>query len=282
MINEEEKVNLPRDLVIPTKLAFSKEIEDEYKFLYAYISFRASTRGYIWYQNETLAEHLGKSLSSIKRGLKALREAKWIKVENRVKKSDLHHQSMNRVIWVYADYLVALEKGGYGIARPLVFSTWKRRFINAIIDSSKIPMLMHFFPLMEKMGKMGINLNPTDKTLHAYTTNELQTYDTRIMTPAESDKAYKELYEFYESLHNKLKDYGESIIDFTKFQDHFRNKYIDVNITIDGGKQITVNAMGLLMLHENSELRILKTDEATELWQWLFDNQQDLKIGEEL
>jgi len=81
---EERKIDLPRELIIPTKLYLDKSLDTEYKFLYAYISYRASTRGYIWYQNETLAEHLGKSKTSIKRGLKALKESKWIHIENRV------------------------------------------------------------------------------------------------------------------------------------------------------------------------------------------------------
>ncbi|UCM99206.1 helix-turn-helix domain-containing protein [Sulfurimonas sp. SWIR-19] len=281
---ENQKIDLPRDLVIPTKLALSKEIEDEYKFLYMYISYRASTRGYIWYQNDTLANHLGKSLASIKRGLKALKEAKWIHIENRVKKGKLYHQDMRRVIWIYSDYLVALDKGGYGVARPLAFSTWKKRFIGALLDSSKIPLVLYFFPTVEKMGEMKINYDPQTKKLYAYVLNGANKWETRKLDRSEAEEAYKELYDFYSSQHTDEESQNaaddskqfKKIDNFNAFQKFIREEYTDKTIAIINDKEIIINALGLLMVIEDKEVKQLDTDLAIQTWQWLFVNQDEI------
>jgi len=277
------KIDLPRDLVIPTKLAFSKDIQDEYKFLYAYISYRASTRGYIWYQNATLADHLGKSERAIKRGLKALRDAKWIHIENRVKKSNMYHMDLNRAIWIYSDYLVALDKGGYGVARPLAFTTWKKRFISALLDASKIPLIMHFFPTAEKMGELGVNYDANSKQLYAYTLNSEKKYETRKLDSKEAERIYKTLYKFYCNQHeNQIENTDsdkefEVIQDFRKFQNFIREEYIDKIIVVADGVSATVNALGMLMKYDSDKNMIqLDTDTAIQLWQWLYTNQDKI------
>lgn len=277
-------IHLPRDLVLPTKLAFSKDIDSDYKFLYAYISFRASTRGYIWYKNETLADHMGKSTRSIERGLKALAEAKWIKIENRVKKGSLYHQDMRRAIWIYSDYLVAQDKGGYGIARPLAFSTWKKRFIAALIDNSKIPLVMYFFPVMEEMGKYKLMYDPDTKHLFAYVVGSAAKYETRKLTSAEANEFYQKLYEFYCNQHQQenikeepVEEEKNHITDFSHFQNFIRGDYVDKTIAILEGKSVTVNGLGLLMkIDKNDNEIMLDTDTAIQLWQWLYLNQDQI------
>ena len=277
---ENVKIELPRDMIIPTKLYLDKTIDPEYKFLYAYISYRASTRGYIWYQDETLAEHLKKGISSIKRGLKALKEAKWIKIENRVKKGPLYHQDLRRAIWIYSDYLVALDKGGYGVARPLAFSTWKKRFIAALLDSSKIPLILYFFPTAQKMGELGAHYDANSKRLYAYVLNTEKKYETRKLDSKEAEKIYKELYDFYCSQHqeqNTKKDEFEMIEDFNQFQNFIRGSYIDKKIAIVNESYVTVNALGMLMKYDENENMIqLDTDTAIQLWQWLYTNQDKI------
>jgi len=278
---EQIEINLPRDLVIPTKLAFSKDIDSDYKFLFAYISYRASTRGYIWYQNETLATHIGKSTRSVERGLKALADAKWIKIENRVKKGSLYHQDMRRAIWIYSDYLVALDKGGYGVARPLAFSTWKKRFIAALIDGKNIPLVMHFFPTANKMGDMGVTYDSNGKYLFSYILNSEKKYITRKLDAKEAEKTYKELYDFYCSLHKqsheKQSHEKNYITDFGGFQNFIREDYVDKTIAILEDKKVTVNGLGLLMkIDENDNTIQLDTDTAIQLWQWLYQNQDQI------
>ncbi len=275
-----EELKLPRELVIPTKLLFNKEIECEYKQLYMYISYRASTRGYIWYQNDTLADHLGKSTRAIERALKSLSDAKWIKIENRVKKSDLYHQDMRRVIWIYSDYLVALDKGGYGVAKPLAFSTWKKKFIAALIDHTKIPQIMQFHPVVKKMGEMEIMYDVNSKSLFAYMTDYEaapdKRYSTRKLTSTEASEAFKTLYDYYCSLHPEKTEKKErnDITDFKNFQSYIRNDYIDRTIVIIDCKELTVNGLGLLMkIGKDGKEITLDADKAIEIWQWLFDNQ---------
>lgn len=275
MNNTTKKIELPRDLVIPTKLAFSKDIPDEYKFLYMYISFRASTRGYIWYKNEVLAEHIDKHERSIKRGLKALADAKWIKIENRVKKGDLYHQDLRRAIWIYSDYLVALDKGGYGVARPLAFSTWKKRFVSALIDSSKIPLVMHFFPTAQKMGDMGVNYEAESKKLYAYQLNEQKKYETRQLNTNEVEQFYKELYEFYISQHKTTP--APDIKDFNDFQNHIMKEYIDKEIATVQEKVITINGLGMLMeIDKDNETKLIETSYSSQIWDWLFSHQNEI------
>lgn len=280
---ENGKIELPRDLIIPTKLYLNKNIDAEYKFLYAYISYRASTRGYIWYQNDTLAEHLNKNISSIKRGLKALADAKWLKIENRVKKGQLYHQDLRRAIWIYSDYLVALDKGGYGVARPLAFTTWKKRFIAALLDSSKIPLILYFFPTAQKLGDLGAHYDANSKRLYAYVLNTHKKYETRKLDGKESEKIYKELYEFYCAQHqeqNIEKDKFEMIDNFNDFQYFIRSSYIDKKIALVNEKYVTVNALGMLMKYdENENMLQLDTDLAIWTWQWLFTNQDQIIKG---
>lgn len=277
---EERKIDLPRELIIPTKLYLDKSLDTEYKFLYAYISYRASTRGYIWYQNETLAEHLGKSKTSIKRGLKALKESKWIHIENRVKKGGLYHADLRRAIWIYSDYLVALDKGGYGVARPLAFSTWKKRFIAALLDSSKIPLVLYFFPTAQKMGELGAHYDANSKRLYSYMLNTDKKYETRKLNSKEAEKIYKELYSFYCSQHQEQKtekDKFETIEDFGHFQNYIREEYIDKKIALVNEKYVTVNALGMLMKYDDHQNMIqLDADMAIQLWQWLFTNQDKI------
>jgi hypothetical protein len=277
---ENEKIDLPRDLVLPTKLAFSKDIDADYKFLYAYISYRVSTRGYIWYQNDTLAKHVNKNISSVKRGLKALADAKWIKIENRVKKGSLYHQDLRRAIWIYSDYLVALDKGGYGVARPLAFTTWKKRFIAALLDSSKIPLILYFFPTAQKLGDLGAHYDANTKRLYAYVLNTDKKYETRKLDRNEAEKIYKELYAFYCSQHqeqNTNKDEFEMIDNFSDFQQFIRKAYIDKKIAIVNEKYVTVNVLGMLMKYdENENMLQLDTDLAIQTWQWLFTNQDKI------
>lgn len=273
---------MPRELVLPTKLALSNEIEAEYKFLYAYISFRCSTRGYLWYENATLAEHMGKSTKSIERGLKALKDAKWIHIENRVKKGGLYHQEMRRVIWIYSDYLVALDKGGYGVAKPLPFRTWKTRFINAMLDNSKIPMVLYYFPTLEFMGSNRWYYEADTHKLYRFvgTGKELR---TESLDKAESDAAFEKIYEFYKSRHKDQEPQKETfkqINDFKKFQDHIRENYIDKEIIKRDEKIYTINAIGMLM-HYNTTASTptpLNPDEALEMWQWMFQNQNEINI----
>jgi len=274
-------IELPREMVIPTKLLLSKEIECEYKQLYMYISYRASTRGYIWYKNETLSEHLNKCISSVERGLKALKEAKWIHIENRVKKSSLYHQDMRRAIWIYSDYLVALDKGGYGVARPLAFTTWKKRFIAALLDQSKIPLVLYFFPTINKMGNMGIQYDANSKKLHAYILNSQKKWETRKIDSKEAEKVWQDLYKFYceqhQSQDNQKEDFTP-IENFNVFQNFIREEYTDKTIAVVNDKKVTVNGMGLLMkIDERGNPIQLDTDTAIQLWQWLFVNQHEIK-----
>lgn len=278
----------PRDLVIPSKLYLSKDIDSAHKFLYMYISFRASTRGYIWYKNDTLAEHVGKEVTSIKRGLKALADAKWIKIENRVKKGSLYHQDMRRAIWIYSDYLVALDKGGYGVARPLAFSTWKKRFIAALIDNSKIPLVMYFFPTMEEMGKYKLMYDPDSMRLSSYVLGTQAKYETRVLNANEAREFYEKLYEFYCNQHKKSneeikqdKEVFQKIDDFGHFQSFMRADYVDKTIAIVDDQEVTVNGLGLLMKVDEFQNTIqLDTDTAIQLWQWLYVNQEKIIIEE--
>ena len=240
-----------------------------------YISFRASTRGYIWHKSEVLAEHIGKNERSIKRGLKALAKAKWIKIENRVKKGDLYHQDLRRAIWIYSDYLVALDKGSYGVARPLKFSTWKKRFISALIDSSKIPLVMHFFPTAQKMGDMGINYEAENKRLYAYQLNEQKKYETRQLNANEVEQFYKELYEFYVSQHKSTP--APEIKDFKDFQDHIIKEYIDKEIATVQEKVITINGLGMLMeIDKDNKAKLIETSYSSQIWDWLFSHQDKI------
>ena len=281
---ENGNIDLPRDLILPTKLYLDKSIDLESKMIYAYISYRASTRGYIWYKNETLADHLGKNTRFIERALKALKEAKWIKIENRVKKGPLYHQDLRRAIWIYSDYLVALDKGGYGVARPLAFTTWKKRFIAALLDSSKIPLILYFFPTAQKMGDLGAHYDANSKRLYAYVLNTNKKYETRKLDSKEAEKIYKELYSFYCSQHqeqNTDKDKFEMIDNFSDFQNFIRGSYIDKKIAIVNDKYVTVNALGMLMKYDENENMIqLDTDTAIQLWQWLFTNQEKIIKGQ--
>ena len=271
----------PRNLTIPSKLYFSKDIDSAHKFLYMYLSYRASTRGYIWYKNETLADNLGKEVTSIKRGLKALAEAKWIKIENRVKKGDLYHADLRRAIWIYSDYLVALDKGGYGVARPLEFRTWKKKFISALIDNTKIPQIMQFHPVVKKMGELEVYYDSNSKYLYAYTTDNHTTpdkkYSTRKLTAQESSEVYKKLYDHYCSLHQDKENENETneIKDFNHFQSYIRSDYLDKTIIVlHGGVEVTVNALGMLMkINQDGKGVNLDADKAIEIWQWLFENQ---------
>lgn len=277
------KIDLPRELVLPTKLALSDEIEAEYKFLYAYISYRCSTRGYMWYENKTLGEHLGKNERSIKRGLKALSEAKWIYIDNWVKKGSLYHASFRRVIWVYSDYLMALDKGGYGVARPLPFRTWKDRFVNALLDQSKISFVLYFFPVLKHMGEKKISFDPETNYLYTYT-HVNKEWKINKLTKHEADKAYEELYDFYCMQHKKpnkkIKEeqQRETYEDFNSFQNYVRDRFVDRVIIEKDNVSYTVNAIGMLMkINEDDQHISLSADEAIELWQFMFSNQEKLK-----
>lgn len=285
-MSEKVKIDLPRDLVIPTKLALSDEIEAEYKFLYAYISHRVGTRGYMWHENKTLAEHLNKHESSIKRGLQALSEAKWIYIDNWVKKGSLYHASFRRVIWVYSDYLMALDKGGYGVARPLPYRTWKDRFVNALLDQSKIPFVLYFFPVLQKMGDMKINFEPETHYLYSYAYIG-DKWETKRLSKQEADKAYEDLYSFYCAQHKKpnkqlkQEEQRETYEDFHSFQNFIRDRFVDRKLIEREGVFYTVNGIGMLMkINENEQAISLSSDDAIELWQYMFSNQEKIILEE--
>lgn len=276
-------IDLPRELVIPTNLALCDVIPDEYKFLYAYISYRCGTRGYIWHENKTLSEHLNKNISSIKRGLAALSEAKWIYIDNWVKKGSLYHATMRRVIWIYSDYLVALNKGGYGSARPLPFRQWKERFLNAYMDQSKINLVLYFFPTMEKMGSFNMSYNPDTHKLYKYTKTK-DKWIVKDLSAAQAEKAYQDLYEFYCDQHNKPKKHlqeqqrREIFNDFKEFQNYIRQNYIDKSIINHKEHTYKINALGLLQKIDQDGLYVeISTDEAMEVWQHIFANQDQIE-----
>ncbi|MBU1658346.1 hypothetical protein KKG72_04750 [bacterium] len=277
------KIDLPRDFVIPTNLALSSEIYADYKFLYAYISYRCSTRGYMWFENKTLATHLNKDINFIKRGLIALAEAKWIHIDNWVKKGSLYHGSFRRVIWVYSDYLVALDKGGYGAVRPLPFNTWKQRFTNALLDASAISLVLYFFPTMEYMGSLGISINPEDMYLFKYIKTEKEGYKIQNMNKAQADVAYKKLYDFYAAQHKKpnkkltQEKYIKTIERFDEFQKFIREEFIDKTVVVRDDIKYTVNGLGLMMrINEDDQPITMDGDNAIELWQWMFANQDQI------
>lgn len=265
-----------------TKLALSSEIDADYKFLYAYISYRCSTRGYMWFQNETLADHMGKSTRAIERGLKKLSEKKYLYIEQRVKKGALYHQDMRRVIWIYSDYLLALDKGGYGVAKPLPFRRWKQRFINALLDQSKISMILYFFPTLEFMGTLNISYEANEHKLYKYSkfNNE---WKTEILTKVKADEAYEKIYNFYCDQHKEVKESEESddlfknIGGFNDLQAYIRTNYINKVIAKINGIEVTVNELGMLMMIQPDKSQTqLNVDNAMEVWQWLFSNQEQL------
>ncbi|MGD9718168.1 MAG: hypothetical protein AB7U24_02920 [Sulfurimonadaceae bacterium] len=286
-MSEKVKIDLPRDLVIPTKLALSDEIEAEYKFLYAYIAHRVGTRGYMWHENKTLAEHLNKSIAAVERGLKALSQAKWIYIDNWVKKGSLYHASFRRVIWVYSDYLMALDKGGYGVARPLPYRTWKDRFVNALLDQAKIPYVLYFFPVLKQMGEMRVSFDPETNYLYRYFKSETNGWDLKRLTKQEADKAYEDLYSFYCAQHKKpnkqlkQEEQRETYEDFHSFQNYIRDRFVDRKFIEREGVFYTVNGIGMLMkINENEQAISLSSDDAIELWQYMFSNQEKIILEE--
>jgi len=279
---KKQDIQLPRTYTIPVELAHSTEIDNDYKFLYCYIEYRCSTRGYVWYQNDTLAEHIGKSLASIKRGLKALADAEWIKIENRVKKGRLYEQDHRRVIWIYSDYLRAKEVGhGYSKLRPLPFNKFKTRFINAMSDETKSNQILFFFPMLEFLGDMKVNIDPSDRTAYRYKYNNGK-WETSNLTKEQTKEVFEKLYDFYVNQHQQIKQPQEPqarpvIQDFKKFQAHIRREYIDKVIFENENNKYSVNVLGYLTIEENGNFNQLSSDAAIEVWQYLFTNQNKIK-----
>ena len=286
MSGPHKKTDLPRDLVIPTKLALSEDIDDAYKFLFAYIAFRSSTRGYIWHENETLADALGKTTRSIERGIKALKDAKWIYVDNWVKKGSLYDRDYRKVIWVYTDYLKALDSGGYGAAKPLPFKTWRLRFINALGDQSAIPLVLYFFPISKFMaGTLNVNYDHEKKRLYRFIKNE-DGYKIEDMNKDQADDAWQKIYSYYcgcfkqqkkEQIPARSDSHRQEIQHFDQFQDYVRTNYVDKEIAERDGNRYTVNALGMLMEFDEDSAQQLATDEAMEVWQWLYTNQEKIE-----
>lgn len=283
------KYGLPRTFNIPAKLSLDSSIPDEYKALYSYIEFRASARGYIWHENKTLALHLMKSESSIERGLRALQDANYIFIDKWVKKGKLYHQSFRKVIWIREDYDKKLALGSnYSISRPLPFSTWKKRFIEAILDSSKINNVLWFFPTHEYMGSLGVSFDASINHLFRFKKKDLG-YEVINMTASQAEETYNILYDFYCKQHQsdnpertaQVKDEDPKCqidLSFKDLQNFIRSNYIDKTILIDqSGTHLTVNVFGMLMrITQNGKEEKIDTDKALELWQWLFANQDKI------
>ena len=273
-----EEIDLPYDLVLPTKLALSKDIDSDHKFLYALIRFRCSTRGYIWHENKTLAKNMNKSTRSIERGLKALREAKWLHIEQRVKKDDLYEQDHRRVIWIYSEYLLAQDKNEPYIAvKPLSYSKWKTRVINAVADDSKSNLVLYFYEIMHYLGKKKMTISPSDKRIF-HTISMEDDWDSRpaSLTTQEINTVFNELYEYYKSLF--IKPPTDPLATRFSFIKHIRASYKHnskdkifpiVHKTITGDYMITPD--GLLFFSGVNGIENYNKEEANKIWDWLYE-----------
>jgi hypothetical protein len=68
--------------VIPSYILFNPELSDGDKILYGHISNLCNMHGFCWASNGYLVELTGKSLATIKRGIKELRDYDLIRIEH--------------------------------------------------------------------------------------------------------------------------------------------------------------------------------------------------------